>query len=34
MAAEDAVVIDSTKLSEAEVLAKVEELAAERLLRQ
>ena len=34
VAAEDAVVIDSTKLSEAEVLAKVEELAAERLLRE
>jgi cytidylate kinase len=32
-AAEDAVVIDSTSLSEAEVLAKAEELAAERLQR-
>jgi cytidylate kinase len=31
MAAEDAVVIDSTALDEAEVLAKVEALAAERL---
>jgi cytidylate kinase len=31
VAAEDAVVIDSTKLSEAEVLAQVEELAARRL---
>jgi CMP/dCMP kinase len=31
MAAEDAVVIDSTALSEEEVLAKVEELASERL---
>ncbi len=30
-AAEDAVVIDSTKMSEAEVLAQVEELAAQRL---
>jgi cytidylate kinase len=33
VAAEDAVVIDSTSLSEAEVLAKVEDLAAERLRR-
>jgi cytidylate kinase len=33
MAAEDAVVIDSTSMSEAEVLAKVEALAAERLHR-
>jgi cytidylate kinase len=31
VAAEDAVVIDSTKLSEAQVLAQVEELAAQRL---
>ncbi len=31
MAAEDAVVIDSTKLSEEEVLAKVEELARKKL---
>ncbi|MGA6983732.1 MAG: (d)CMP kinase [Candidatus Sulfotelmatobacter sp.] len=33
VAAEDAVVIDSTSLSEPEVLAKVEELATERLRR-
>jgi cytidylate kinase len=33
MAAEDAVVIDSTSMSEAQVLAKVEALAAERLRR-
>jgi CMP/dCMP kinase len=33
MAAEDAVMIDSTSMSEAEVLAKVEALAAERLHR-
>jgi CMP/dCMP kinase len=33
MAAEDAVVIDSTKLSEADVLAQVQELAAQRLRR-
>jgi len=32
VAAEDAVVIDSTKLSEAEVLAKVEELAQKLLV--
>ena len=31
MAAEDAVVIDSTKLSEDEVLAQVEELARKKL---
>ncbi|MGB8919752.1 MAG: (d)CMP kinase [Candidatus Sulfotelmatobacter sp.] len=34
VAAEDAVVIDSTELGEDEVLARVEELAAERLHRQ
>ena len=34
VAAEDAVVIDSTSLSEAEVLQRVEELAAERLRHQ
>jgi cytidylate kinase len=31
MAAEDAVVIDSTKMNEDEVLARVEELAISRL---
>jgi cytidylate kinase len=34
VAAEDAVVIDSTGMAEDEVLARVEELAAERLRRQ
>ena len=34
MAAEDAVVIDSTSMGEDQVLAQVEELAAERLRRQ